>query len=339
MTRQTILAIATLAILCSAATAGTVNIALVPVGDPGNVADPLTGYGSVSYSYSIGKFDVTMGQYAAFLNAVATTSDTYGLWTPSMSSATPTYGITRTSTTAGYAYAAEGNSANVPVTYVSWGDAARFANWLQNGEPTGAEGPATTETGSYNLNGGTSQAALMAVTRSTTAGWRLPTVNEWYKCAYYVGGGTNSPYWYYATQSNDVPSNVLSPTGTNNANFTAIIGSLATQSDPTGWLTPVGTFVDSPGAYGTYDENGDVWQWNESVDGSSRGLRGGSFAGTSGAMVPGTYDDTNPAAEGEDAGFRVAYVPEPATSTTTLFAAVVAAAFTYLKRFDRRAKE
>ena len=39
------------------------NIALVPVGNPGNVADPLTGYGAVSYSYSIGEYDVTMGQY------------------------------------------------------------------------------------------------------------------------------------------------------------------------------------------------------------------------------------------------------------------------------------
>ncbi len=62
------------------------------------MADPLTGYGAVSYSYSIGEYDVTMGQYTAFLNSVATTSDPYGLWTASMSSATPTYGITRTST-------------------------------------------------------------------------------------------------------------------------------------------------------------------------------------------------------------------------------------------------
>ena len=111
--------VVTLLFACARLHAGTVNIALVPVGDPGNVADPLTGYGAVSYSYSIGEYDVTMGQYAAFLNAVATTSDPYGLWTPSMSSATPTYGITRTSTSGVYSYAAKGNSANVPVTYVT----------------------------------------------------------------------------------------------------------------------------------------------------------------------------------------------------------------------------
>ncbi len=35
----------------------------------------------------------------------------------------------------------------------NWGDAARFANWLENGQPTGPEGTGTTETGSYTLNG------------------------------------------------------------------------------------------------------------------------------------------------------------------------------------------
>ncbi len=183
MTRQTILVITALAVFSSAAAAGTINIALVPVGDPGNVPDPLTGCGSVSYSYSIGEYDVTMGQYSAFLNAVATTSDPYGLWTPSMSSATPTYGITRTSTSAGYSYSLVGNSANVPVTYVSWYDSVRFVNWLQNGEPTGPEGAGTTETGSYFLAGTVTR-------RANNANWVLPTINEWYKAAYYAGGGT-----------------------------------------------------------------------------------------------------------------------------------------------------
>ena len=238
-----------------AARAGTVSIDLVQVNDAGNVADARTGYGAVAYPYQIGKYDVTMGQYAAFLNAVANTSDPYGLYSASMATATPTYGITQTSTTAGFVYAAKGNSANVPVTYVNWGDAARFVNWLANNEPNGPEGPGTTETGTYALNGSTGSAALMAVTRSSTATWVLPTVNEWYKAAYYAGGGTNSGYWNYPTQSNSTPSNLLSTTGTNNANFTAIIGQppVATESDSVNWLTPVGT----------YDMGGDAFQWNE----------------------------------------------------------------------------
>ena len=151
--------VALVLLLAGSAFAGTVSIALVPVGDPGNVADPATNFGAVAYPYSMGEYDVTMGQYTAFLNAVATTGDPYGLWTVSMSSATPTYGITRTTTSGSFSYSLVGNSANVPVTEVSWGDAARFVNWLQNGEPNAPEGQGTTETGTYALNGSTGSCA------------------------------------------------------------------------------------------------------------------------------------------------------------------------------------
>ena len=322
----------------TAAQAQPVQIALVPVGDPGNVADPLTGYGSVSYSYSIGEYDVTMGQYAAFLNAVATTGDLYGCWNPSMSTATPTYGITRTSTKAGYTYTAKGNSANVPVTYVSWGDTCRFVNWLANGEPTGPEGPGTTETGTYYLNGGTTQTALMAVTRSTTAGWVLPNLNEWYKSAYYAGGGTDAAYWTYATQSDDVPSNVLSVTGTNNANYEAILGQppTATRTDPTDWLTPVGAFADSPSAFGTYDETGDVYQWDETAIGTSRGLRGGGFADFASDLISGTGADTGATLQNEEVGFRVAYVPEPNTGAILTLGAIAGYAALRYRKYNLR---
>ncbi len=68
-----------------ASTASAVTIATVPVGNPGNVANTRTGgnYGSVGYTYSIGKYEVTSGQYCEFLNAVAKT-DTYGLYHTSM---------------------------------------------------------------------------------------------------------------------------------------------------------------------------------------------------------------------------------------------------------------
>ena len=39
--------------------------------------------------------------------------------------------------------------ADRPVNYVSFWDAARFANWLHNGQPTGAQGAGTTEDGAY----------------------------------------------------------------------------------------------------------------------------------------------------------------------------------------------
>src|SRR5258708_4804016 len=167
-----------------AANARAVTIALVPVGNPGNAADS-TGYGAVGYSYSIGKYDVTTSQYTTLLNAVAAT-DAYGLWNVNMANpfVMPTVGIQRSGSSGSYSYSVIGNG-NVPVYYVSWGDAARFSNWLQNGQPTGAEGPGTTETGAYTLNGATSSAALMAVTRNPGATFFLPTENEWNKAAYY----------------------------------------------------------------------------------------------------------------------------------------------------------
>ena len=281
---------------------------------PATLADPATNFGAVAYPYSMGEYDVTMGQYTAFLNAVATSGDPYGLWTVSMSSATPTYGITRTTTSGSFSYSLVGNSANVPVTYVSWGDAARFVNWIQNGEPNAPEGPGTTETGTYALNGSTGSAQLMAVTRSSTATWVIPTINEWYKAGWYVGGGTNAGYWLYPTQNNNTPSYVLSATGTNNANFTTSISTppFTTSSDPTDWLTPVGAFADSPSAYGTYDEGGDVEQWNEAVDpGIGRGGGGGSWAGDYVTLVSGGVGYGPPSGGGPTTGFRVALVPEP----------------------------
>lgn len=59
--------------------AHAISIDLVPVGNAGNANDAGgSGIGAVAYDYQIGKYDVTIGQYTAFLNAVAAT-DTYPL--------------------------------------------------------------------------------------------------------------------------------------------------------------------------------------------------------------------------------------------------------------------
>ncbi len=60
----------------------TVTVDMVPVGNAGNEADD-TGFGAVAYDYQIGKYEVTVSQYTAFLNAVAKT-DQYGLYTIDM---------------------------------------------------------------------------------------------------------------------------------------------------------------------------------------------------------------------------------------------------------------
>ena len=106
----------------------------------------------------MGEYDVTVGQYVQSLNAVAKT-DTYGLYKSSMS--LPTIGISQSGTSGNYSYSVAGSdteAANCPAFEVTWGDSARFCNWLQNGQPsypvgTPGEVAGSTETGAYTLNG------------------------------------------------------------------------------------------------------------------------------------------------------------------------------------------
>jgi len=260
---------------------GQTSLQFVTVGDVGNVPDPATGnlYGAVDRPYNIAKNDVTVAQYTVFLNAVAKT-DAYGLYNSGMATLPWGCGISQYGSSGSYSYSVlpdsgtpgqpdYANYANFPVNLISWGDAARFCNWLQNGQPIGAQGNGTTETGAYTLNGAITGAALSLVTRNLGATCFIPTENEWYKAAYYRSGGTNAGYWLYPTKSNTAPINVLSTTGTNNANFNYSVWP--------NYFTPVGYFAASPGPYGTFDQGGNVWQWNE-----TKNMRGGSF-----------YDDSN----------------------------------------------
>ena len=146
--------------------------------------------------------------------------------------------------------------------------------------------------------------------------WAVTSEDEWYKAAYYKAGGTNAGYWDYPTSSDSVPSNVLgNPTDPgNNATF---YSSGYTIGSPY-YRTEVGAHENSESPYGTFDQGGNVWEWNEAIlYGSYRGMRGGSFYDWS--VVTGAlhashrYGCGAPAGEGYDMGFRVSEVPEPAT--------------------------
>ena len=174
----------------------------VIVGDVNNSADTggTVGNGSVGYNYAIGKYTVTNNEYVAFLNAVAVT-DAYSLYNDNMANARG--GITRSGFSGSYTYGVKTNYGNKPVIFVSWFDCARYCNWLHNGKPTGIQNSGTTEDGAYTLNG---TVEGNAVARNVGAKYHIPTENEWYKAAYYKGGGTNAGYWRYATQSDSDPT-------------------------------------------------------------------------------------------------------------------------------------
>ena len=119
------------------------------------------------------QYSTTVAQYTQFLNAVAA-NDPYGLYNVSMGTRQNVAGIARAGVSGSYSYSSIG-SPNKPVAYTSWADAARYANWLTNGQPLGAEAAGTTETGSYTLNGATIDAALDLVTRNSNARFVIPT--------------------------------------------------------------------------------------------------------------------------------------------------------------------
>jgi formylglycine-generating enzyme required for sulfatase activity len=318
------------AMLLGAGTVQAVDIQTVPVGNPGNVGElsgrgAVGGYGpdcicgAVEYEYNIGKYQVTAGQYTEFLNAVAAT-DSYGLYSSDMWLSNHGCKIQRSGSSGSYTYSVAADWANRPVNYVSWGDAARFANWLHNDQPTGAQDLTTTEDGAYYLNGATSNAALLAVSREADWKWAITSEDEWYKAAYHKNDGVTGNYWDYPTSTNSVPSNDLITTDPgNNANFYQ--GGYTIGSPY--WRTEVGEFENSDSPYDTFDQGGNVQEWNEAIlYGSYRGLRGGSFCYLAGDLHASYRYHHNPTNEDNIIGFRVCEVPEPASMTILALGAV-----------------
>jgi len=239
-------------VVCLVTAAGVAQAAFpetVPVGDPGNKADT-TGYGAVAYEYRIGKYEVTNDQYSEFLNAVAK-SDPHNLYDGRMDGGPENWGgIKRSGSYGSYTYTVRDGMGKKPVNYVTFESCVRYANWLTNGQ-----GDGDTEQGSYTFRFGAltvpDHAALAA---EKTITWVLPDENEWYKAAYYdpdKPGGAG--YWTYAVAGNSVAKCNLN----------------------TNWATDVGSYAPSP--YGTYDQNGNMWEYNDSRSGDKVGLRGGSF--------------------------------------------------------------
>lgn len=310
-----------------ATAAPLVSIDTVLVGSPGNAAASATnvtfdpnrysdarGYGAVAYAYRIGRTEVTIAQYKAFLDAVAAVpSADYlaALWNENMQSDANCAGISRSGsgTTADpYVYAIVSGSENHPITYVSWFSAARFVNWLQNGATASAD----TETGAYPLNGATDG----LVPRNANAAWWLPSEDEWYKAAYYspaLNGGTGG-YTLYANQSNTLAANVVGTAGGANYNN----GVYATTQQPIklpnqNYLTDVGAYAGSVSYYGTFDQSGNAWEWTDTVvSGSNYRIRNGSWIDQNEALLSAAASlSAPPTTQLFDIGFRVAAVNPP----------------------------
>ena len=255
------------------------------VGDQSNPDDPLTSfYGKVFHAYSISRHEVTYDQYAEFLNAVASLADPYEVWDPMMES-DPRGGMDRNgsgSVSSPWVYTPKANMGNKPVTFVSFFDTLRYANWLHNG---GGDGD--TETGAYTLGGFNPE----DVFRNADARYFLPSEDEWYKAAYYGPDVAPDHYWVYPFQSNSLgPIATATATG-DVANPSPTTANYELGADWAGFDGQT-TTVGSAGAtsyYGCADMGGNVMEWTEgSIDidgGLFRNLRGGAWLDPGGAMA------------------------------------------------------
>lgn len=263
-----------------------VAIETVEVGNAGNAATTIEGraLGAVAQVYRMSKTEVTIAQYTAFLNAVAKRGDgansavIESLYDSRMATDLNVAGLSRTGTgteASPYAYTAIGDPAK-PIAYVTWFNAARFANWIHNG----AKETSDIENGAYPLNGALSG----IIAKNPTAIWWIPSEDEWFKAAYYKGGGVSAGYWRYPTQSDDFPGN-SSSTESNHANFlrnsTFSVTQSSTLDTNQNYLTAGATFSNAPSAYGTFDQGGNLDEWTDGLAtttfGTARITRGGAW--------------------------------------------------------------
>ena len=271
---------------------------------------------------------MTLNHYTEFLNAVADT-DAFGLYNPLMGTNRNSRGISRSGSSGSFNYSIIGDGQR-PVAYVSWFNAARFCNWLHNGQlNTGSQTAGTTEQGAYALNGATSGVGFSK--GGGTQYW-IPSESEWYKAAYYqpaANGGDADGYWLYPTGSNAIPnSRNGSVSDANSANFYRDDGiangfnegyavtNSTSYSSSQNYLTAVGAFTQAHSYYGTFDQGGNVWKWNDAVISSSRCVRGGSWDGNDNFLEASARYGIGP----NFVGFRVATVPEPTVSVSLMLA-------------------
>jgi sulfatase modifying factor 1 len=255
-----------------------INIDFVTIGHAGNAADTsiYRVCGAVGYNYRIGKYEITNAQWNAFTASAGAPTGSYneGPFNP-------------------YDDNAYWSGEQQPTNTISWYEATQFCNYLTSGDKS---------KGVYQFSGNnTNPGNFLGVNRTAAKSaygmiYFLPTEDEWYKAAYFKPDG--SGYSSYANGSNTVPAV--------NSGWNYWDGKTFGQP----WNVGTGRQEQN----GTYDMMGNILEWNETVIGSCRGYRGGSYGSSWGYLNASNYGSCITTAEVYEIGFRVASViPEPAT--------------------------
>jgi hypothetical protein len=264
----------------SAETIRGIDIDFVTIGYAGNAGDTRgAGQGNYANPYGCGavSYDYRIGKYEV----------TNAQW----NAFTAIAGVP-TGNDDGYRTSSRFTGDQQPTNSVSWYEAAQFCNYLTSGDKS---------KGVYQFSGNnTNPGNFLGINRDAAKAtygtiYFLPTEDEWYKAAYYTGGYCPR-YSLYANGTDIAP---VSRVNTNWGNNTV-------------WNVGTGTQEQN----GTFDMMGNLWEWTETLIGSGRSIRGGSYATDplSGLGSNYRYGGVLPFGESGDAGFRVAStIPEPDT--------------------------
>ncbi len=301
-----------LAVICCAVSAvsakdwfGANNTRFVEVGNEGNSAYSETGFGSVGYKYSIGKYEVSNAQYAKFMSAVGSNTVNVNGTNVKLfggfdaSSSYSKFSLIEQNA-AGNAFTAASGKENYAANFISAFGAAMYCNWLTNG----ASEAATINdllTGAYDFNKfGASIDVFKEENINGDGTYRLPTADEWFKAAYY--NPENDSYTLYAVGD-------------------TISADMANYNNRNGGTANVKQYEMYPSSYGTLNQTGNVIEYIMLVNETNGriGTIGGGFY-SSAYAVKSTASVVYLAPDnlaGRASGFRLAYsapsIPEPST--------------------------
>ena len=280
-----------------------------PIGNTGNAPDT-TGNpnqaGSVGYHYNMGKYEVSRDMVIK-----ANAAGNLGITLSDMTS----FG---------------GNGANRPATGVSWNEAARYVNWLNTSNGYSPAYKFTTQPGDLGYSSNANLSLWVPMDpgylasnqfRNSQAKYFLPSMDEWYKAAYYdpnANGGAGG-YWNFPTGSDSAPTAVSGGTAAGTAVYNQPFNQGPADITNAGGLSP----------YLVMGLGGNVFEWEETENdlvnnspSSARGVRGGNWNLNSNNLSASFRLSVNPTFESVSFGFRVASIPEPSSAVLLTLATV-----------------
>jgi formylglycine-generating enzyme required for sulfatase activity len=286
------------------------DMTFVEIGSPNN-ADDTTGNpnpaGRVEYTYQMGKYEVSEDMITKFnaSQSLTITKDTRG--------------------------------DDKPATSVTWNEAARFVNWLNTSQGFQAAYNVTTGGVNDNIDLWSSADAWQLggenLYRHKDAQYWLPSMDEWYKAAYY-DPNTNT-YFDFPNGSDTAPTAVSS--GTTGAVYAQTAGQGPADITMAGGLSP----------FGIMGLGGNVYEWeetsfdlNNSSGSSDRGIRGGYWSNNSSELKSSVRIDYDQEVEFFTLGFRVASfsstatVPEP--GSLAVWSVICVGGLCYRRRWVRK---